>query len=446
MNQTASESDKKSCENTCRIQLKTAKEGEDSGMLGRDHIHSVVVSPSGAFVAITGGTLHSTSSSFRLFQIIQESEKVGTVEATQVRRIQLDSKVEHATHAEDVSCQTVAFSANGRSLAVVTTAASGSLGSSSTVSVLLLDISDVIDDPRAKVKLHHTLKHSKIASKALKTVTDSTSSGLDSALANSVKSLSFSADDRWLAVATSSRRLFIYEIDRFALHWVVPYFAAPITCIAFHPTSPNSLLTSTTSSTTPFLIYDVQKKDLSAWSQENTDIIPNWKSTIKVQNYGPIQNIAFDPSCDSAFMLFGQGFSIYVDLNLPILTNQPTTITNDGEGEENSDRFQYIHKGQVSVLARVTDKTAMTASATDVNSYSSRKKRRKSEKDAATVDDTVDETVETPYSRNFSVIKAYRSLVFAALLGDKEMVVIENPWVRILENLPATLSRKRYGT
>ena len=424
------------CENSCRIQLKSPSEDEAEGILGRDHIHSAVVSPSGEFIAITCGSLGNSSSSFRLFHITTEEGQ-----GTKVRRVKLDPSVEKVTNSQVVSCQAVSFSSSGQSVAVVTTAAATSIGSNSTVSVLLLDIAAVVEDPTAMVALHHTFKHSKLIAKALKNSTDMSSSSLNSSLVHSVKSMSFSSDDRWMAVSSSANRVFVYEIDRLSLHWVLPCFAAPVTCVAFHPSSPNSLLTSSTSDSSPFLIYDVQKKDLSDWSQANTDIIPNWKSAVNVQSYGPIQNITFDPSCESAFMLYGQGFSIYVDLNLPIVTL--TTDEDDTEG--NNGKCRYVHKGQVSVLTSGVSKSTENGG-DDANIPTTRKKRRKGDKtgEELAVVPPVDDNA--PSCRNFSVIKAYRSLVFAALLGDKEMVVVENPWVRILENLPATLSRKRFGT
>jgi hypothetical protein len=140
-------------------------------------------------------------------------------------------------------------------------------------------------------------------------------------------------------------------------------------------------------------------------------------------------------------MLYGQGFSIYVDLNLPIVTL--TTDEDDTEG--NNGKCRYVHKGQVSVLTSGVSKSTENGG-DDANIPTTRKKRRKGDKtgEELAVVPPVDDNA--PSCRNFSVIKAYRSLVFAALLGDKEMVVVENPWVRILENLPATLSRKRFGT
>ena len=130
------------------------------------------------------------------------------------------------------------------------------------------------------------------------------------------------------------------------------------------------------------------------------------------------------------------GFSIYIDLNLPILSGSHASTD-----AESKNTCQYIHKGQVSILAP-------SATVSEIVGQTNRKKQRKStavvETNTRPVSTELSQSVT--HQRNFSVIKAYRSSVYAASLGDKEMLVIENPWVRILENLPATLSRKRYGT
>lgn len=46
---------------------------------------------------------------------------------------------------------------------------------------------------------------------------------------------------------------------------------------------------------------------------------------------------------------------------------------------------------------------------------------------------------------NYATITSYRSIIHVGYF-DQHLVIIENPWVNVLQRLPATLARKRYGT
>jgi len=47
---------------------------------------------------------------------------------------------------------------------------------------------------------------------------------------------------------------------------------------------------------------------------------------------------------------------------------------------------------------------------------------------------------------NFTICLRYDSILFQDFIADKEMVIVEQPWLSILEALPDALSRRVYGT
>lgn len=47
---------------------------------------------------------------------------------------------------------------------------------------------------------------------------------------------------------------------------------------------------------------------------------------------------------------------------------------------------------------------------------------------------------------NFTICLRYDSILFQDFVADNEMVIVEQPWLSILEDLPDALSRRVYGT
>jgi U3 small nucleolar RNA-associated protein 4 len=49
-------------------------------------------------------------------------------------------------------------------------------------------------------------------------------------------------------------------------------------------------------------------------------------------------------------------------------------------------------------------------------------------------------------NKNFTTCLRYSNVLFQDFLNDREMVVVEEPWRSVLEELPAVLARRVYGT
>ena len=48
-------------------------------------------------------------------------------------------------------------------------------------------------------------------------------------------------------------------------------------------------------------------------------------------------------------------------------------------------------------------------------------------------------------SRNWSVHLRYRPLLLASYVGARELLVVENPWLKVVSELPDPIYRPRYG-
>lgn len=445
----------------CRIQLKD---------VSRDYFHSLALSNDGNILGATGGGAEESDSldalaGLRLWHL--SSVLQGEIVA---EKIPLSADVlEVLTNG---TCQSLAFSGNGRSLCVV-------VSGSNYIKLLLLDIQKPHKkNPQYCVSIRHTINHTRRA-KRNQLDENVPLGGLHDALSLNISSLSYSSDGRWLGVCSGDNIAFIYEIDRLALHWTLPLFQSPISCLAFHPQSPNSFIV-VLSGDNSFHIFDVQEKALAPWSIENKDIIPTWAASLGRAAIGPVVNISFDPTCISTFVLHGQAFSVYVNLDRPI----PLPSSPDSQLHEASAPNSSARRPQRDLVPHLVTSTSLSLPESKLELLQRElndtlpinrrniKKRKKlkqmvEEERKANEEVKVNNVPLTPLSkkakkdsseeakvslapsssdaRNFSVLKTHRSIVHLSLVNSNEMVVVENPWVRILENLPDTLARKRYG-
>lgn len=388
-----------------RLQLMT---GAD-----RDHIHSAVVSPDGNVVAVSGGGADGGSKvatgGLRLWHLQSVDDGIKAV------RVALSEEVVRLTSGDAGECQAIAFSRDGRCLAV-TVAGGGQ------VDILLLEVTGGGDD-QDTASLRHKLNHTRSLRSATNGSVGSGSgdSSLYSQLSGAVDSMSFSADGRWLVVSSCSHLVSVYEVDRVAMHWVLPQFSSAVSCVSFHPTSANSLLVAL-SGDNSFFIYDVIEKGLSPWSRDNSDSVPQWSESLNRSSVGPIYNVSFDPSSVSSFVLYGQAYSVCVDLDEKI----PSSTTNTAAS---------VSQDKVCVPVPLDSSWAELASSQEQLSHGfpvnrrDRKKRKQRELEAAstttsgllTSSGSSKQSRAKRPSRNYKVIKM-RSVVQLSMIGRQEMV------------------------
>jgi U3 small nucleolar RNA-associated protein 4 len=54
--------------------------------------------------------------------------------------------------------------------------------------------------------------------------------------------------------------------------------------------------------------------------------------------------------------------------------------------------------------------------------------------------------IKSVNNNNFTICLRYSNILFQDFVNEKEMVVVEEPWRSVLEELPAALARRVYGT
>jgi WD40 repeat protein len=432
------------CSLACRIQLKDG--------VSRDYFHSIALTNDGELLAATGGGAQESDSldslsGLRLWHLTRSARDSEIVAV----KVQLSENILELL-SEDLACQSLAFSSDGRSLCVTL---SGS--TEAAVKLVLLDIEkpNRKNNHQYQVSIRHIINHTKQVrarrqreNGALSNGTRAPIGNLCEKLSSGISSLTYSADGQWLGVCSCDKLVFIYEMDRLSLHWEIPSFDSSVSCLAFHPQSPNSLVVVLAGDNS-FQIFDVQDKTLAPWSLENKDLIPSWASSLGKAASGPVMNISFDPTCASAFVLHGQAFSIYVNLDRPLpspveshqATLNPTEfspqvvthsmlssatappskldlIQKELQELVPTDRkFLKKRKKLQKLLDEEETKLASPADGDAASEVAKKKKTRMSSAAAA-----VAAAPQANEMRNFSLLKSHRSVVYLSILNSNEMV------------------------
>lgn len=363
-------------------------------------IHTSSISPTGEYIVISSGK------GTRMYSI---NATKNAAPKDYFTRLDLPSELSRSL------CHTVSFSPDGRSLmAVYSSTSSGTTIALLHIESEIMPVSskkkrkvegaktqEAAGDRTCTVLLRHLFRHSTSVRDAMLPIGSSSGMLSGSQLSNNGTMLNgleyvcnmstFNADSNLFAVASANCRVYVYETDGLTLHWRLPLFPSPVSALSFHSQSPNSLVVVLADNS--FWIFDVSLRQLSPWSAQYGEKIPSAIRNIP----GPIEGVVFDNDKPSVVIFYGQGFSIFSDLN-DVIPEVPKRIT---------------------PMLNVKD--------------SKKKKKRRS-------------SVGGGSGSNFAIVSTYRSLVHVGCTKASNLVVLENPWVHVLGTLPDTLSRDRYGT
>jgi len=197
-----------------------------------------------------------------------------------------------------------------------------------------------------------------------------------------------------------------------------------------------------------FYLYDIEEKRLSDWSREYGNRLPLHLFRSRKDK---IIGISFNVQRENTMILYTHSYFCYIDLDKPIPETKIQKIrtkTNKGEVPKeppkeiettNSSKEQQNEKEQNSN----TDETETPIE--KLNEKTSKKTKRKSNEGKSDSDKTPKDKQKTPSNNNFKIINKYHPILSLDFM-EGELVVIERPWVKVLQNLPATLFRHRYGT
>lgn len=241
------------------------------------------------------------------------------------------------------------------------------------------------DHHRRKEPLHRVIKVKQVGDKdgdvEMADPEESESDSDEVSNAN-VTRLAVSADGQWLATSDDQCRTHIYNLDSVQHHCALPSFPLHAQALAFDPTHPN-LLTLVFPNNT-IQIYDVEARQFPPWAKALCSSLPKRLT----QAHDPVIGVIFSPNSAQRYLLLWGSTWL-------------TKIRLDG---------------------------------TVISAAGFNKRRR----DNAVPDPGVEE-------QDFKLLTQYRPILFADLLGEGELIIVERPLVDVLATLPPAFFKTKYG-
>ncbi|KAL3800453.1 hypothetical protein HJC23_011690 [Cyclotella cryptica] len=222
-----------------------------------------------------------------------------------------------------------------------------------------------------------------------------------------IVTLDVSNDGKWLAAVRFSRgkgSVHVFSLEPFGHWWSLPEMEATSTCIKFLGGGTLAVGCSNNA----FHTFNLQRRSLSDWSHDMG--LPVWKSLPKelTSRTEPLSCILSMPSSDQKLILGAHGFFCVVDMDQPV-PDKSNTYPPDSLRAKRS----VLYDDDAEVCPPPP-------------------KRHKSRPNDAI--------------KNFTICLRYSNLLFQDFVNEKEMVVVEEPWMSILEELPDALARRVFGT
>ncbi|KAL3799688.1 hypothetical protein ACHAWO_002872 [Cyclotella atomus] len=224
---------------------------------------------------------------------------------------------------------------------------------------------------------------------------------------SAVIGLDISLDKKWFAAARFSRNkgsVHVFSLEPFGHWWSLPEVESTATCIKFLGEASLAVGCSNNS----FYIFNTQRRELSNWSHDMG--LPIVKSLPKELSSRPepLTRILLTPSMHEKLILGAHGFFCVVDLDKTVPEKSRTYPPN-------------------SLRAR----RSIFDDEDDL--YVPPSKKRKHNPTESN-------------NNNFTLCLRYSNVLFQEFMNQNEMVIVEEPWRSVLEELPASLSRRVYGT
>eukprot|EP00742_Colponemidia_sp_Colp-10_P006807 GILJ01007294.1.p1 GENE.GILJ01007294.1~~GILJ01007294.1.p1 ORF type:complete len:682 (+),score=96.47 GILJ01007294.1:45-2090(+) len=199
-----------------------------------------------------------------------------------------------------------------------------------------------------------------------------------------------SSDGQWVAVGTVDNSIQVFNLDTLQRHVELPALDSQHTTFAFHPTGSILVVACVTNQ---FYLFDIEDRKLTDWSREYSHRLPQ----DLLRRREKITGIAFNPGQPSSLLLYGHSFICHVDLEKPV------PVSDHG-----------------------VKKRRLAPAAEDTNGHLN---------GCANV-----------AGNNFQIITKYQSVLSVHFLKANSLVVVELPWLKVMQDFPDALHRPRYGT
>ncbi|CAB4408248.1 unnamed protein product [Rhizophagus irregularis] len=216
-------------------------------------------------------------------------------------------------------------------------------------------------------------------------------------------SLTISEDGKWLATGDLLNQIYVYNLETLKHHMTINQFSSIHTSLTFNPFEPILVITLTSNQ---FYLFDLQQKKLTDWSLKYSEKLPQNFLNLKDK----IMGCSFNPSSDS-MIVWGANYLCLIDFNKCKIK----------EGTDNNDEL---------ICARCSGQQSKPKF---LKKQQSGEQEQKYEK---IYTDTI----------SFQLVNRYQTLMYLNFIKHNQLVVVERSFSSILENLPPSFYKAKYGT
>ncbi|KAI7854705.1 quinon protein alcohol dehydrogenase-like superfamily [Circinella umbellata] len=205
-----------------------------------------------------------------------------------------------------------------------------------------------------------------------------------------VISITASSDGQWLATGDDANRIHVFNLDSLKHHIELPHSHYIHTALSFNDFRPNELFVGLANN--EFHIYNVEKNRLTNWSKAHTDFTGTALERIRDN----IKGVAYNPAEPKQMMIYGNTFLCLIQLT----NNKDVSSTQQQQSDKRQKRKRDVAGGVV-------------------------------------------HQVKSPIQMQVS--NRYQQILFAGFKNDNSLVLIERPRFSVLEKLPPSFYKSRYG-
>jgi hypothetical protein len=270
-------------------------------------------------------------------------------------------------------------------------------------------------------------------------------------------------------------------MEELALSWRLPRLDSAPTALAYHPEA-DVLVVACVSNR--FYLFDTDAQQLTEWSKDFGHRLPKEL----LDRHDCVLGVCFNPDSPNALILHGFGFVCYVDLDKPMgrhvqllpRTHPAALAQREGirkrnppwvaamkqkkqKRKEESKEGEAAEGGMLPAAEAAAAAQGGIEAAPTANGGGRRRTRGESiaeeeemREQLAAAAAAAAETArlarrpahgeEKEEAWNFKMHLGYQGVLAVQALGPDEVLVVEEPWIKIVSKLPDVLHRQRYGT
>ncbi|XP_077227740.1 WD repeat-containing protein PCN-like [Tasmannia lanceolata] len=214
-----------------------------------------------------------------------------------------------------------------------------------------------------------------------------------------------SSDGQWLAAINCFGDIYIFNLEIHRQHWFISRLnGASVTAGSFLPGNSNVLVITTSSN--QVYVFDVDAKQLGEWSRHNTFVLPR-----RFQEFpGEVIGLSFPPSVSStSVIVYSARAMCSIDFKIPVGEDDVENLTN---GLDSPPKM-----GNLSTNGKLKRKWK------DYNKEQ-----------------------ELSGKKNFDFTSFKDPVLLVGHLSDNSLLIIEKPWLDVVQTFDAPVHRHIYGT